>query len=238
MSGTASVPNVFAPFITAPISQLDQNFAALVAYINIRQWTIGPIASRPGTSVDGQGYLANDLNGGTPFIGNGAGGWVQLAAPVTVPPATVSGTIFACPLLLGSRSGVDYTTTSGAYVDVDAANLKVSIPVPVGAKFALAMASYAVGPSVITDALDHVRIFGAGQPMIVSSFTNNAVTNPVGARTIFGLLATPASGPQDFTLQFRGDGANSFTILNPVVEGTIGFPSGSFQPMLLVIVTN
>ncbi len=238
MSGSLTIPNVFAPLITAPVSALDQDFSAVAAYINVRQWTIDTIAARPATSVDGQGYFANDLNGGTPFIGDGAGGWQQLAPGLTEPPPALHGSIAAVSNLAGDRSGTDYSTTSATYVDVDATNLKASIVVPVGSTFALAMATYGVANSPITDGLDHVRIFGAGQPMVISSFTNNGVTNPVGQRTIYGMLAAPAPGPQDFMLQFRGDGASAFTIPNPTAEGTTGGFGQLVQPMLLVVVTS
>jgi hypothetical protein len=239
MSGSLTVPNLIGaqPGPTIQAALFDQNWAAQDAYINTREVTFGLLAARPAPGVAGRYYMATDQNGGT-FYGDNGSAWVQLASAVVPPAGTVAGTIVAAQLLLGSRSGVDYSTTSAAYVDVDAVNLKTSLTVPVGAKWAFVWATYSVAPSVITDATDHVQIFGAGVPMVVTSFTNNALINPVGQRSVLGFIANPASGVQTFALQFRGDGANSFSISAPPVEGTTGGLATIAQAMMLVVVTS
>ena len=239
MSGTCSVPNIIGaqPGPTIQAALFDQDWTAICQYINVRELTFGLLGARPAPGVSGRYFEATDANGGTLFGDNGSA-WVQLAGSVTPPAGTVAGTIVAAQLLLGSRSGVDYSTTSAAYVDVDAVNLKTSLTVPVGAKWAFTWATYSVAPSVITDAADHVQILGAGVPMVVTSFTNNALINPVGQRSVLGFKANPASGVQTFALQFRGDGANSFSISAPPVEGTTGGLATIAQAMMLVVVTS
>ena len=239
MSGTCSVPNIIGaqPGPTIQAALFDQDWTAICQYINVRELTFGLLGARPAPGVSGRYFEATDANGGTLFGDNGSA-WVQLGAGVVPPAGTVAGTIVAAQQLLGSRSGTDYSTTSAAYVDVDGVNLSASLTVPVGAKWAFAWATYGVQPSAIVDGVDHVQILGAGVPMVVTSFTNNGLVNPVGMRTVVGFIANPASGVQTFALQFRGDGANAFTISNPLNEGLLGSGAVNCQAMMLVVVTS
>ena len=131
MSGTLTVPNLIGaqPGPTIQAALFDQNWAAQNAYINTREVTYGLLAARPAPGVAGRYYMATDQNGGT-FYGDNGSAWVQLGAGVVPPAGTVSGTIVAAQQLLGSRSGIDYSTTSAGYVDVDAVNLSASLTVP------------------------------------------------------------------------------------------------------------
>lgn len=62
-----------------PASQLDNNFAAGVNYINAREFSIGLVGARPAASTAGRYYFATDVNGGTLYGDNGTS-WVQFGA--------------------------------------------------------------------------------------------------------------------------------------------------------------
>lgn len=94
MAGSASVPNTFtAAQGLVPASQLDANWAALVAYINAREIDSGTLAARP-IGSDGQWYFATDVAGGQLFF-NAGGFWVPGA------PGATSGVIVPVPVSQG-----------------------------------------------------------------------------------------------------------------------------------------
>lgn len=223
MSGTLTVPNVIASLAggNQPASLLDDNWNATSNYINVREITSGTFASRPSAAAVGNGayFWATDINGGTAYFTTG-GTWQQLAPGLTEPITTIPGAISAMGYAEGSRAG-DYSTTSATFVDVDGANLSVSLTVPVGSAFLIVWAFYAVGTSVITDGDPHVQFMAAGSALGAFSYVNNSTTNPIGVQTVMGFRASPTTGGQTVRLQFKGDGANAFTIKNPAAEGTL-----------------
>ena len=187
-------------------------------------------------SAGGLGFDASAAPNGALPIGNGAG--FALAVPtagagIVITPGAgtlqiassgspAGGSIFAAGTLEGSSTGSDYTTTSATFVDVDAVNLAVSVTVPGAAKFILVAASFAIGGSLIADGAARVQFFAAGMGFGAGVYVNNPVSAPAGEYTLYGVLANPTPGAQTIAMQFRGDGANAFTIFNPVVEGGTG----------------
>ncbi len=92
MAGNLSVPSTFATQVgNVPASQIDDDFAAVVNYVNPREVGSGTFAGRPAGST-GQWYFANDVGGGILYFKTN-GGWIQAAGSVgssiTV-PVTVS----------------------------------------------------------------------------------------------------------------------------------------------------
>lgn len=83
MSGSLTVPNAFAALSgNQPASKLDDNYNAIVNYVNAREITIGVLAARPAAGTAGRYYLATDVAGGTLYVDNGTT-WVQAAAAAT-----------------------------------------------------------------------------------------------------------------------------------------------------------
>lgn len=201
-------------------------------------------------SAGGFGFNTGAAANGAVPIGNGAGFTLAIptaGAGIVITPSAgglliassgspAGGSIFDAATLEGSSTGVDYSTTSATFVDVDAVNLKATITVPGAAKFLLVWVSLTGGGSVITDTLAHVRVLAAGSETALGVYVNNAAINPVGDTTLFGVLPTPTPGAQTIALQFRGDGANAFAIANPDVEGSSGFERRRVR--LLYIVSN
>lgn len=217
MPGSATVPNVLAglPGPTAQLSLLDANYNAITSYINQREITQGPAASRPVPGVAGRWYFATDVAGGTLFEDNGST-WTAVA-----PGITTAGSIVSASYMQGSRTGTDYSTTSNTFVDVDATNLKASVTVPDGARFIVSVATYAVtvGAS-LTDGLPHVQFAVAGVDFPLYNWIDTgAVADPTGVFTIFGVAPSPDAGAQDVSLQFRGDGTHTFALYNGPNEG-------------------
>jgi hypothetical protein len=119
---------------------------------------------------------------------------------------------------LASPGGSTYTRTTASFADVDATNLKASVTVPVGAKFLFVMASFGITASNAIQTGGLVQILAAGTAVGACVFTSaGQAAAPVF--TTYGVVANPTSGAQTIALQFRGDGANAFVILDPTTEG-------------------
>lgn len=92
MSGTLSVPNSFGSASgNVPASQLDNNYGAIVVYINAREVTVGLVGVRPAFGVAGRYYLATDVSGGTLYVDTGTA-WVQAGRSVTTSGRLVAAT--------------------------------------------------------------------------------------------------------------------------------------------------
>lgn len=147
------------------------------------------------------------------------------------------GSIFTAGALQGSGNGVDYSTISATFVDVDAANLKATVTVPGAAKFIIVQATFCVGVSPAVTGVPRVQILAAGIATAIGAITDNAVIDPQGVYTVYGVAANPPSGSQTIALQFRGDGSNAFVIKNQFHEGNVsGIPR--LRARLMYTVTN
>lgn len=95
MSGSLSVPNTFGTASgNVPASQLDNNYSAIVTYVNAREVTIGLAAARPVAGVAGRYYLATDVGAGTLYVDSGIA-WVQAGRSVTTSGRLVAATTAA-----------------------------------------------------------------------------------------------------------------------------------------------
>lgn len=84
MAGSLTVPIILANLGggNQNLATVDADFAAITSYINAREITIGPAASRPAAGVSGRYYFASDAQGGTLSEDTGSG-WQQLAPGLT-----------------------------------------------------------------------------------------------------------------------------------------------------------
>lgn len=99
MAGSATVPNILALLAggNQPVSLIDDDFTAILNYINGREITTGLLAARPVAGTSGRLFFATDDNGGTLYLDTGAA-WVQLSFPVGAVGQT--SLFFAIPLWL------------------------------------------------------------------------------------------------------------------------------------------
>lgn len=239
MPGTLVIPNIIGaqPGPDVQANLFDQNWDAIKTYVNIRQLTQNTLAARPpigsNTAPDGTFYFATDVNAGTLYGSNGVA-WTQLARGLAE-PVPQPGALVSAGTLAGDQSGA-YTTTSATYVDVDPTNLKVTVNVPIGALFIIVFASYSLTAATnVVSGQDCVRIMAAGLPTGPYSYCG-----PISATTVqsvFGVRALPPSGPQDVSLQFRGDGVNTVAMSNPASEGYTAIDAPEVVPRMLVLVT-
>src|SRR5215831_3860875 len=80
----ALVPTiVFGPLVAPTLPNLDTNFNQFATWVNARNPTVGPIASRPAAGNAGAIWVASDQSNLT-YVDDGAT-W-QLIVDVTVPP--------------------------------------------------------------------------------------------------------------------------------------------------------
>src|SRR6266446_1842274 len=170
MPGSLAVPNIFLGNSPDPITTLDDNFAAVADYVNVRELTFGLFATRPAAGTAGRWFYATDTM--ALYADNGSN-WIQVAAPL-------SGLITAAGVLEASGNDVDYATTSATFVDVDPTNLKVTVAVPAGAKFIRVSAVFSVLNSLINDGQPRVQFFVAGASAGAVVYCNNSLVNPAG----------------------------------------------------------
>lgn len=103
------IPNTFANAgLNTPTTQLDADFNTIRDYINTRNPTVGPIASRPAPGNAGAIYVASDQDYRT-YYDDGAS-WQTLASWLTLPgvatpptPASGSGLLFSPSAPTGLR---------------------------------------------------------------------------------------------------------------------------------------
>ncbi len=84
MSGSALIPHNFVGEATDSIDNFMANWTYLAAYINARELTVGLLANRPAAGINGQAYLATDVQSGTLYLDNGSV-WTQSGAGVSGP---------------------------------------------------------------------------------------------------------------------------------------------------------
>jgi len=87
-----------------PLTRLDENFAAIASYINVRTAIVGPLASRPAAGHAGALYIASDQHFAW-YLDDGATwhavGGMGMAGAITVNPATLNVRLF------GADAGTD-----------------------------------------------------------------------------------------------------------------------------------
>ena len=165
------------------------------------------------TATDALARLAVGANGLALVADSAEATGIKWATPAAV------GTISAAGILTGSGSGVDYSTTSASFVDVDATNLKVTVTVPTGAKFLIVAVTLYYAQGTITDGAAHVRILAAGTAQTAVFINNTSAAALAAPYTFYAVVINPTAGSQTIALQFAGDGAQAITIRNPAAEG-------------------
>ena len=94
MADQVTIPNVFVNTTgDQPASDLDENFAVLRDFVNVRVVGFGTLATRPAAGNKGAIYVASDQNNAI-YIDNGSA-WVQVTFPTG--GATTVGLILGLP---------------------------------------------------------------------------------------------------------------------------------------------
>jgi hypothetical protein len=104
MSGNLAVPNIFGMVSTAPVSEIDQDFDAVEAYVNLRQITFDILSNRPAAGTAGAFYFATDT--GQLYADTGSA-WIALSASTGLIAAsanTITGLTLSNDILLPNTS--------------------------------------------------------------------------------------------------------------------------------------
>ena len=193
MAGSLTVPNTFATQSgNVPASQLDDNWTAIVNYVNVREITIGLLSARPAAGTAGRWYLATDVVGGTLYTDNGTT-WVQAAAGAG---ASKSMVIFNGGTGIGAGA-IIYLNNA----DVSATEASVQMRMSFDCTFSLLRANASNVPGVGRDYNYVVRVNGASTALTCNTAGGatsgsqdlvNSVT--VTANDTFSLQLTTSTG--------------------------------------------
>jgi hypothetical protein len=132
---------------------------------------------------------------------------------------SLNGAVPLAAVLTGTMAG-NYTTFSTVFVDVDVANLRTTVTIPVGAKKLLIGLSLSVQIAGVAGSEDKIKVTAAGVD-VCSCYNNNAIFGTYNHLVMFGAVNNPTSGAQVISLQFRnalGGSGGSTTVFNTGAE--------------------
>ena len=210
-SGGSANAQTLTPTVPITAYEAGQTFRFIAGFTNTAAATlnvsaIGPIAFRRATAA---GPVA--LTGGEIVVGNEIeamydGTHMQILSASTVVNPTV--------MKKGTNAG-NYSSASGAFVDVDNTNLKLVITIPVGHQLVIQASGVIDAPAIATSVTTAVAISDGGTPVIQTAFQDS---NGDPSQTSFNLLWVIAGDglSHTITLQYlkQGGSASNAILLN------------------------